>query len=261
MQNSAFYGQLDAKESFTKGGEQSLDAKDQKWRMENLSRAKTAILKTLGTCKTRCEIGAAGSNKFNIVLSSVDDLYHNVKRPREQVADAEALLCLTNTVVESLQLRPSYSISPSVFISWLLKGYSIRKRRSKNTTECLIIGKSQNTVNWEKIGAHTSLVFMECKGCKTILGVLKTEYKPTLRKKFVVYSGYQKPEVFHSFPNEIAVYRKMPLRKVYLTRPTLYTMGRLQSLQMKLDGQASISTDETGSRFPCEIGKSLCHSG
>ncbi|PHT29239.1 hypothetical protein CQW23_31159 [Capsicum baccatum] len=33
-----------------KGGEQSLDAKDQKRRMENPSRAKTSIMKTLGTC-------------------------------------------------------------------------------------------------------------------------------------------------------------------------------------------------------------------
>lgn len=27
------------------------------------------------------------------------------------------------------------------------------------------------------------------------------------------------------------------------------------------DGQASISADEAGSRFLCEIGKSLCHYG
>ncbi|MCD7463342.1 Non-structural maintenance of chromosomes element 4 A [Datura stramonium] len=251
--------------------------------------------------ETRCEIGAAGSNKFNIVLSSVDDLYHNVKRPREQVADAEALLGLTNTVVESLQLRPNCSISPSMFISWLLKSYGLRKGRPKNAAEHLIIGKSRIAVNWEKIGADASLVFMGGKGCKTMLGVLKTEFKP--RKQLVVYTGYQKPEVYDSYPKEIAVYRKMPPRKVYLTRPKLvagetakdkpdvnknmsniyellkekksvmldklffrrnsfaHTVENLFALSFLVhDGQASISADETGSRFLCKIvPRSIAH--
>ncbi|XP_059286721.1 non-structural maintenance of chromosomes element 4 homolog B-like [Lycium ferocissimum] len=185
----------------------------------------------------KCEIGAAGSNKFNVVLSGVDDLYRNVKRPREQVADAEALLGLTNTVVESLELRPNCSISPSMFVSWLLKGYGIRKGCSKDATQNLVIGKSQKTVNWEKIGADASLVFMEGKGCRTMLGVLKIEFKP--RKQPLVYSGDQKPEVYCSYPNEITVYRKKPLRKVYLTRPKLVAA---QTAQDKPDVNKNMST-------------------
>ncbi|XP_015160090.1 non-structural maintenance of chromosomes element 4 homolog A-like [Solanum tuberosum] len=244
--------------------------------------------------ETRCELGAAGSNKFNIVLNSVQDLYLNVKRPREQVADAEALLGLTNTVVESLQLRPNCSISPSIFISWLLQVYGLRKGRSKNAMEHFIIGKSLKTVNWEKIGADASLVFMEGKGCKTMLGVLKTEFKP--RNQLVVY---------HSYPKEIVVYRRLPLRKVYLTRPKLvagetvkdkpdvsknmsnisellkekksvmldelflmrnsfaHTVENMFALSFLVhDGQASISADETGSRFACKIvPRSITHRG
>lgn len=92
----------------------------------------------------------------------------SVKRPREQVADAEALLGLTNTVVESLKSRANSSISPSIFISWLLQVYSLRKGLSKNAMEHFITGKSLKAVNWEKIGADASLVFMEGQGCKTM---------------------------------------------------------------------------------------------
>uniref|UniRef100_M1D903 Non-structural maintenance of chromosomes element 4 n=1 Tax=Solanum tuberosum TaxID=4113 RepID=M1D903_SOLTU len=218
--------------------------------------------------------------QYSLIRTIVD-----VKRPREQVADAEALLGLTNTVVESLQLRPNCSISPSIFISWLLQVYGLRKGRSKNAMEHFIIGKSLKTVNWEKIGADASLVFMEGKGCKTMLGVLKTEFKPT--KQLVVY---------HSYPKEIVVYRRLPPRKVYLTRPKLvagetvkdkpdvsknmsnisellkekksvmldelflmrnsfaHTVENLFALSFLVhDGQASISADETGSRFACKI--------
>ncbi|XP_009801732.1 non-structural maintenance of chromosomes element 4 homolog A-like [Nicotiana sylvestris] len=115
---------------------------------------------------------------------------------------------------------------------------------------------------------------MEGKCCKTMLGVLKTEFKP---KKLVVY-------------------RKMPPRMVYLTRPKLvgvetakdkpdvnknmstisellqdkkcvmldellfrrtsfaHTVENLFALSFLVhNGEAAISVDETGSRFLCEI--------
>ncbi|KAH0704877.1 hypothetical protein KY290_009566 [Solanum tuberosum] len=194
--------------------------------------------------ETRCELGAAGSNKFNIVLNSVHDLYFN--------------------------------------------------GRSKNAMEHFIIGKSLKTVNWEKIGADASLVFMEGKSCKTMLGVLKTEFKP--RNQLVVY---------HSYPKEIVVYRRLPPKKVYLTRPKLvvgetvedkpdvsknmsnilellkekksamldelflmrnsfaHTVENMFALSFLVhDGQASISADETGSRLACKIvPRSITHRG
>ncbi|XP_019253960.1 PREDICTED: non-structural maintenance of chromosomes element 4 homolog B-like [Nicotiana attenuata] len=255
-------------------------------------RSQYSVIRTIIDEK-RDEIGAAESNKFNIVLTGVDDLYRNVKRPREQVSDAEALLGLTNTVVESLALRSHDSISPSMFISCLLKSYGLQKGRSKKATQSLIFGKSQKAVNWEKIGVDVSLVFMEGKGCKTMLGVLKTEFKP---RKLVVYIGDQKPEVYDSYPNTIAVYRKTPPKKVYLTQPKLvtsetaedkpdvnknmsiisellkekkcvmldellfrrtsfaHTVENLFALSFLVhNGEAAISADETGSRFLCEI--------
>ncbi|XP_009781383.1 non-structural maintenance of chromosomes element 4 homolog B-like [Nicotiana sylvestris] len=255
-------------------------------------RSQYSVIRTIIDEK-RDEIGAAESNKFNIVLTGVDNLYRNVKRPREQVSDAEALLGLTNTVVESLALRSHYSISPSMFISSLLKAYGLQKGRSKNATKKLIFAKSQKAVNWEKIGADASVVFMEGKGCKTMLGVLKTEFKP---RKLVVYSGDQKPNVYDSYPNTIAIYRKTPPRKVYLTRSKLvdvvtaedkpdvnknmstisdllkekkcvmldellfrrtsfaHTVENLFALSFLVhNGEAAISADETGSRFLCEI--------
>ncbi|TMW87500.1 hypothetical protein EJD97_019881 [Solanum chilense] len=227
--------------------------------------------------------------QYSLIRTIVD-----VKRPREQVADAEALLGLTNTVVESLQSRANSTISPSIFISWLLQVYGLRKGLSKNAMEHFNTGKSLKAVNWEKIGADASLVFMEGQGCKTMLGVVKTEFKP--RRQLLVY---------HSYPKEIVVYRKMPPRKVYLTWPKLvageiveekpdasknmsnisellkekesvmldelflrrnsfaHSVENLFALSFLVhDGQASISADETGSRFACKmVPRSITHRG
>ncbi|PHT39700.1 hypothetical protein CQW23_18554 [Capsicum baccatum] len=76
----------DAKGSFTKGGKQSLDAKDQKWRMENLSRAKTAILKTLGT-KQRIEYAsiALTCSKEKLYVWKRDNVKENKEAEDKQL--------------------------------------------------------------------------------------------------------------------------------------------------------------------------------
>ncbi|PHU29519.1 hypothetical protein BC332_01612 [Capsicum chinense] len=66
-----------------------------------------------------------------------------VKKPREQVADAEALFDLTRTLVTSVRSHNTDGITPYMFISSLLRVYGLRsaKRHSRNA----------NTLHWKKI--------------------------------------------------------------------------------------------------------------
>ncbi|PHT93664.1 hypothetical protein T459_01546 [Capsicum annuum] len=78
-----------------------------------------------------------------VLLSMKGGLGVPVKKPREQVADAEALFDLTRTLVTSVRSHNTDGITPYMFISSLLRVYGSRsaKRHSRNA----------NTLHWKKI--------------------------------------------------------------------------------------------------------------
>lgn len=76
-----------------------------------------------------------------LFIPSNISMYVPVKKPREQVADAEALLDFTRTLVGSVKSLVNEGITPSHFVSSLLKYYH------------------QPSFNWQKLGLAVSPFF------------------------------------------------------------------------------------------------------
>jgi hypothetical protein len=94
------------------------------------------------------------SDKFDSILHEFDKLHDQVKRPREQVADAEALLDLTRTLLGSVKSLANEGVTPSQFVSSLLKHYA----HPPNTS-----------IDWQKLGIAVSPIFLTVHGSSTML--------------------------------------------------------------------------------------------
>lgn len=87
-----------------------------------------------------------------------------VQNPREQVADAEALLDITNTLVTSVKAHGNEGITPSDFLSCLLRQFGDQVGGPSSSMD-----ESQNSIRWEKVGLAVSNVFKSARGCCTML--------------------------------------------------------------------------------------------
>lgn len=75
-----------------------------------------------------------------------------VEKPREQVADAEALLDLTRTLVGSVKSLANEGVTPSQFVSSLLIRYA----------------HTQHSIDWHKLGLAASPIFLSVHGSSTM---------------------------------------------------------------------------------------------
>ena len=85
-----------------------------------------------------------------------------VEKPREQVADAEALLDITNALVTSVKAQSNEGVTAGDFVSSLLKGFG-RLGGGNDGTD-----GSRNAVKWKKLGVVVSHVFVKGDGCCTM---------------------------------------------------------------------------------------------
>lgn len=85
-----------------------------------------------------------------------------VQKPREQVADAEALLDLATTLVGSVKSLLNEGVTPSEFVSCLLNEFGHSSRSLSNEEG------AQNSINWKEIGLAVSPIFMKGHGCCTM---------------------------------------------------------------------------------------------
>ncbi|XP_052486350.1 non-structural maintenance of chromosomes element 4 homolog A-like [Gossypium raimondii] len=119
----------------------------------------------------REEISNVDSNKFNIIINEVDNLHQQVSKPREQVADAEALLGLTNTLATSVKSISCEGISLADFVNCLIREFG-KSTRSLETQE-----NEQISIDWKEIGVAVSPFFRTCKGICTMLGPMSNELR------------------------------------------------------------------------------------
>lgn len=79
----------------------------------------------------------------------------SVQKPREQVADAEALLDITNTLVTSVKSQSSAGITPSDFITCLIQDFG--QLRDGNAL-----------IRWKDVGLGVAPIFRRAHGCCTM---------------------------------------------------------------------------------------------
>jgi len=87
----------------------------------------------------------------------------SVTKPREQVADAKALLEIAQSLVMSVRTTANGGITPSDFVTHILRKFGGQFGRNNSTQDC-----RRNSVAWNDIGVAVSDVFRPGYGCCTM---------------------------------------------------------------------------------------------
>lgn len=108
----------------------------------------------------REDISRADSDRFRSIISQVETLHQQVQKPREQVANAEALLDIANTLVTSVMSQGNDGLTPSDFITAMLQKFGQQEGTSAEG--------ASNHVQWRDVGLAVSHVFRRVPGCCTM---------------------------------------------------------------------------------------------
>ncbi|KAK8941917.1 Protein kinase PINOID 2 [Platanthera guangdongensis] len=115
--------------------------------------------------------------------SSLDFSAYSMKKPREQVADAETLLGIANTLAASVRSQNNEGATPSDLVTAMLKNFGHQQDRAHDDN-------SQTMVFWANIGLNVSPFLESVRGCCTMIGPMSTEIK---QQKPPVYRRRTKP--------------------------------------------------------------------
>lgn len=85
-----------------------------------------------------------------------------MKKPREQVADAEALLNIANSLVTSVKALSNDGITASEFVTCLLRDFGQQGGPGSSTQG------GRGSIGWKDIGVAVSHIFSSCPGCHTM---------------------------------------------------------------------------------------------
>ncbi|KAL0558714.1 hypothetical protein IC582_003295 [Cucumis melo] len=203
-------------------------------------------------------------DKFNVIINEVEKLHEQVQKPREQVADAEALQDIANSLVTSIRSQSNEGVTPSDFVSCLLREFA-DINGSINSEEQELV-----SVNWKDIGLSVSSIFMNGYGCRTMLGPMSNQLKqrktnnvPRKRSKPTESSRPAEVEDNGSEPKTdtdknmgimFGILRRnktVKLEHLILNRKSFaQTVENLFALSFLVkDGRAEITIDKNGSHF------------
>ncbi|PIA53155.1 hypothetical protein AQUCO_00900036v1 [Aquilegia coerulea] len=137
----------------------------------------------------RENISGQVSDKFKAIINEVESLHHLVQKPREQIADAEALLDIANTILSSVKSQSNDGITPSDFITSLLREFPPRNGE-------LTIDNLRDSMAWGKLGGAVSHILKKFHGCSTMLGPMNVELKQRkiVQRKRVKPAQSSRPE-------------------------------------------------------------------
>ncbi|KAJ8527524.1 hypothetical protein K7X08_014975 [Anisodus acutangulus] len=119
----------------------------------------------------RDDLSKVDSDKFKSIIEEVERLHQHVQKPREQVADAKALLDITNTLVTSVKAPGNEGVTLSDFVNCLIRDFGQEGGSISRT------GEDSDSIRWKYIGFVVSHVFRSAPGCCTMIGPMNTEVK------------------------------------------------------------------------------------
>ncbi|KAL6499587.1 hypothetical protein OROGR_027497 [Orobanche gracilis] len=149
------------------------------------------------------EIATANSEKFMEIMNEVENMHQHVKNPREQVVDAEALLGLTRHLAASVRMHTSGGVSPSEFVSCLIRDFGPQNFANRSS-------RNSRNISWRDIGSLVSPIVMNIPGCKTD-GPMETKLKPRMQK--LVARGKRSRPVGKARPKEVGTITIFALEK------------------------------------------------
>ncbi|XP_010509292.1 PREDICTED: non-structural maintenance of chromosomes element 4 homolog B-like [Camelina sativa] len=204
------------------------------------------------------------SDKFNHIINEVENLHQKVQKPREQVADAEALLDLVDSVVSSVKSQSAHGgVSPAEFVNALINGFGKTSLRIDADEE-----NRKMSMNWKDLGfAVCTTVLVSC-GCSTMIGPMDTKLKQRKRsvgnrKRTKPGSGVRPEEVDNTEKktdtdknmaimfNILRKNKRVKIENLVLNRKSFaQTVENVFALSFLVkDGRVEINVDQNGSHF------------
>ncbi|XP_021282717.1 non-structural maintenance of chromosomes element 4 homolog A-like isoform X1 [Herrania umbratica] len=211
----------------------------------------------------RDDMCRADSVKFNSIFNEVESLHLHVQKPREQIADAEALLDITNSLVTSVKATNGNGITVVDFVNSLLRDFA--KQSGQGSSGSSRQG-GRTLIDYKKIGIEVSHVFRSSPGCRTMIGPMNTQLKQrrasVCRKRVRPTENVHPAEVddigtqkrtdtdsnMSTMFDILRKHRRVRLEHLVLNRSSFaQTVENLFTLSFLVkDGRAEIKVDEKG---------------